>query len=133
MAERTLGPETYFVIPAFNEGGAINDVISSIPSEYGIICVDDGSSDSTAAEVARTRALLVRHPINLGQGAALQTGFDFAVRRPSMKYVVTFDADGQHRIEDVAAMLDRIKETNVDVVMGSRFLGGAIPCRSPRG
>jgi len=126
MAERTLGPETYFVIPAFNEGGAINDVISSIPSEYGIICVDDGSSDSTAAEVARTRALLVRHPINLGQGAALQTGFDFAVRRPSMKYVVTFDADGQHRIEDVAAMLDRIKETNVDVVMGSRFLGGAI-------
>lgn len=126
MAERTLGPETYFVIPAFNEGSAIKDVINAIPDEYGIICVDDGSRDSTAAEISTTRALLVRHPINLGQGAALQTGFDFAVQRPSMKYVVTFDADGQHRIEDVVAMLNRIKETGVDVVMGSRFLGEAI-------
>lgn len=126
MAERTPGPETYFVIPAFNEGSAIKDVIDGIPSEFGVICVDDGSRDSTAEEISRTRALLVRHPINLGQGAALQTGFDFAVMQPSMKYVVTFDADGQHRIEDVISMLARIKETGVDVVMGSRFLGEAI-------
>lgn len=126
MAQIAVGPETYFVIPAYNEGSEIGNVIRSIPSEYGVICVDDGSSDDTALEISRSRAILVRHPINLGQGAALQTGFDCALRLSSMKYVVTFDADGQHGIQDVISMVDLIKTSGVDVIMGSRFLGKAV-------
>ena len=120
------GHETYFVIPAYNEGQAIADVIRSIPDSYGVICIDDGSRDDTAEQIATTRAILVKHPINLGQGAALQTGFEYALQIPSMRYVVTFDADGQHRIEDVETMLETMASSGVDVVMGSRFLGQAI-------
>lgn len=120
------GHETYFVIPAYNEGRAIADVIRGIPDSYGVICIDDGSRDDTAEQIATTRAILVKHPINMGQGAALQTGFEYALQIPSMRYVVTFDADGQHRIEDVETMLETMASSGVDVVMGSRFLGQAI-------
>lgn len=70
--------------------------------------------------------MLVRHPINLGQGAGLQTGIDVALLDPAIDYIVTFDADGQHRIEDVESMLAYARENCVQVVMGSRFLGRAI-------
>ena len=101
-------------------------MIRGIPDSYGVICIDDGSRDDTAEQIATTRAILVKHPINMGQGAALQTGFEYALQIPSMRYVVTFDADGQHRIEDVETMLETMASSGVDVVMGSRFLGQAI-------
>ena len=62
------------------------------------------------------------HPINLGQGASLQTGFEFALRDPLMTEVVTFDADGQHLVTDAIAMVDKLRTENLDVVVGSRFL-----------
>lgn len=115
------------VIPAFNEGSAILGTINGIPEDFPhIIVVDDGSRDDTREQVAATRAALVKHPINLGQGAALQTGIDMALLDPGVDYVVTFDADGQHRIEDVRAMIDHAERHSVQVVLGSRFLGEAI-------
>ena len=68
-------------------------------------------------------ALVVRHAVNLGQGAALQTGFDYVLRHTDAAYCVTFDADGQHRVEDAQRMVQRAKETGVDVVLASRFRG----------
>lgn len=115
------------IIPAFNEGSAIHDTVKTIPAEFPhVIVIDDGSSDDTREQVMSTRAVVVRHPINLGQGAALQTGIEFALLNPDIEYIVTFDADGQHRIEDVRRMIEHAERQRVDVVLGSRFLGSAV-------
>ncbi|CRR78368.1 MULTISPECIES: glycosyltransferase family 2 protein [Stenotrophomonas maltophilia group] len=115
------------VIPAYNEGSAIKDTIHAIPGNFPkIIVIDDGSRDDTHERVRETRATLIRHPINLGQGAGLQTGIDAALLDPAIEYIVTFDADGQHRIEDVERMLAYAAQHKVQIVMGSRFLGKAV-------
>lgn len=113
-----------FVIPVYNEAQVVREVIERVREQYeAVVCVNDCSTDDSAAEVAATGAYLINHPINMGQGAALQTGFEFVRSLPGIKYVVTFDADGQHRLEDVAAMLATIQEKDTDLVLGSRFLG----------
>lgn len=89
-----------------------------------IVCVDDGSSDNSADEAASAGAVIVKHPINLGQGAALQTGLDYALSDPSAEFFVTFDSDGQHGLDDALAMVTRLSEEPVDVIIGSRFLDG---------
>jgi len=115
------------VIPAYNEGSAIKDTIQAIPRTFpNVIVVDDGSRDDTRERVLETRARLIKHPINLGQGAGLQTGIDAALLDPTIEYIVTFDSDGQHRIEDVQDMLAYAEQHRVQIVMGSRFLGKAI-------
>jgi glycosyltransferase involved in cell wall biosynthesis len=86
-----------------------------------VVCVDDGSRDGSVEAVLRTRAHLVRHPVNLGQGAALQTGLSYARAQPGAEYFVTFDADGQHRLEDAQKMLDMARSPDVDLVLGTRF------------
>lgn len=114
------------IIPMYNEAQVIRGVVSDVLTVFPrVICVDDGSRDSTAEEVLKTNALLVQHPINLGQGAALQTGIEYALQDTDVKYIVTFDADGQHSLRDVQRMLKVIKEDKVDIVLGSRFLGSA--------
>lgn len=118
--------DTAIIIPAYNEGSEVYETIRGIPEGFEhIICVDDGSTDDTIDQIGRTRATLVRHPINLGQGAALQTGIEYALFNPKIKYFVTYDADGQHRIEDVEKMLNHLKKEKLDIVLGSRFLGSA--------
>lgn len=103
----------------------VGDVIRGVRSVFpNIVCVDDGSIDDSACEVAEAGAVLVQHPINLGQGAALQTGIDYALRRPGADYFVTFDSDGQHQVEDALAMVQRLRDEPLDVVIGSRFLDG---------
>lgn len=115
------------IIPAYNEGGAIKDTIQSIPTNFPIvIVVDDGSRDDTCERVQETRARLIKHPINLGQGAGLQTGIDAALLDPTIEYIVTFDADGQHRIEDVEHMIAFAAQHGTQIVLGSRFLGKAV-------
>lgn len=114
------------IVPAYNEGAALKNTLASIPRKYRtVICVDDGSSDNTSECIVESRAKLVRHPINLGQGAALQTGIEFALLDPKIRYFVTYDADGQHRMEDVEKMLKFIRTHDVDIVLGSRFMGKA--------
>jgi glycosyltransferase involved in cell wall biosynthesis len=119
------------VIPMFNEAGMISEVVGSLREVFPhVVCVDDGSTDGSASIAESAGAIVVRHPVNLGQGAALQTGFEFALRLPhQFSYIVTFDADGQHRIEDAAAMVAEARKGEVDVVLGSRFLstGQRIP------
>lgn len=112
-----------FVVPVFNEGKVIGEVLEKVLADFPVVvCVDDGSSDDSAAQIAATEALLVRHPVNLGQGAALQTGISFALLQPGIEAFVTFDADGQHQLDDVHRMLERLERGDVDVVFGSRFL-----------
>jgi len=119
-----INKDVAIVIPVYNEAKVIKGVIESVMHEYGsVICVNDGSIDSSSEEIRKTKAFLIEHPINMGQGAALQTGIEFALMLKNIKYIVTFDADGQHRIEDVTSMLDVIRSGNVDIVLGSRFLG----------
>lgn len=117
--------DVWIVIPLYNEASVIADVITGLSSAFThIVCVDDGSSDGSAAVAAAAGAQVVAHPINLGQGAALQTGIEFALEHPTMRYLVTFDADGQHRVEDAVAMVERARADDLAVVFGSRFLDG---------
>jgi glycosyltransferase involved in cell wall biosynthesis len=116
----------FVVVPAYNEAPAIGAVLHELRAVYpNVVVVDDGSTDGTA-EVARIAATYVlRHPINCGQGAALQTGIDFALLQGA-EFIVTFDADGQHRVEDVAVLLSPILCGECDFTLGSRFLGTCV-------
>ena len=114
---------TWVVIPLFNEAQVIAEVVSHVKTVFPhVVCIDDGSSDNSVEEARRAGAVVIEHPINLGQGAALQTGFDFALTDSAMVDVVTFDADGQHSIEDAVAMVHLLQSQQLDVVIGSRFL-----------
>ena len=115
--------DTWVVIPLYNEEQVIGDVVTQVRTAFAqVVCVDDGSADRSAEVAATAGARVVRHPFNLGQGAALQTGFEFALADPSMKYVLTFDGDGQHQIADAVGMVARLRGGEADVVFGSRFL-----------
>ncbi|NUR25715.1 MAG: glycosyltransferase family 2 protein [Catenulispora sp.] len=115
--------DVWIVIPVYNEGAVIGEVVERTRETFpNIVCVDDGSRDDSAERIAGTGAHLVRHPVNLGQGAALQTGIAYALAQPGMRYLVTFDADGQHRVEDAETMLAVARGEGADVVLGSRFL-----------
>jgi glycosyltransferase involved in cell wall biosynthesis len=116
----------WIVIPGFNESGMIARTIRSVgPWLPNVVVVDDGSTDDTAGVAGRAGARVVRHCINLGQGAALGTGIRYALLHGA-RMIVTFDADGQHRPEDIGVLLRRAKETGADVVLGSRFLGSTV-------
>jgi glycosyltransferase involved in cell wall biosynthesis len=120
-----MGTETdavWVVIPAFNEAAVIGEVVADVRSVFDhVVCVDDGSTDDTGEIARRAGAHLVRHPINLGQGAAIQTGVEYARMQPGAQIFATFDADGQHRVKDLATMVDRLRAGDVDVVIGTRF------------
>ena len=115
--------DTWVIIPLYNEEQVIGNVIAEVLTAFDqVVCVDDGSSDRSAQVAARAGARVVRHPLNLGQGAALQTGFEYALSDPAMKYVLTFDADGQHQVADALGMIERLRAGEAEVVFGSRFL-----------
>ena len=115
----------WIVITAFNEGSVISNVVAGLKSaEYNVLVVDDASTDETAHRAATAGARVLQHPINLGQGAALQTGFNFALRQGA-DFIVTFDGDGQHRPEDVPELIGALVQQQVDFALGSRFLGSA--------
>jgi glycosyltransferase involved in cell wall biosynthesis len=115
---------TWVVIPMFNEGRVVEDVVREVRRTFPhVVCVDDGSSDESVEAAWAGGAVVVPHPINLGQGASLQTGFAFALRDPLMTEVVTFDADGQHQVSDAEGMVERLRsDPDLRVVIGSRFL-----------
>lgn len=115
--------DVWVVIPLYNEASVIGSVIAGlIPSFPHVVCVDDGSTDGSAAAAEAAGARVIRHPVNLGQGAALQTGIEYAREKTGAGYLVTFDADGQHRVEDALAMLARARDEDLAIVFGSRFL-----------
>jgi glycosyltransferase involved in cell wall biosynthesis len=113
---------TYIIIPAFNESAGITAVLESLlPLNHGIIVIDDGSTDETSILVAAFPVLLIRHELNLGQGAALETGME-AARKLNADFVVHFDADGQHDPSEIAHLLTPLQNNKADIVFGSRFL-----------
>jgi len=118
--------DVWVVIPAFNEGSIIGEVAAQVVRHYPrTVVVDDASTDQTAAQAAKAGAVVVRHPINLGQGAALQTGITFALGRGA-RYIVTFDGDGQHEVGDVDRMVAALKQCGAEVALGSRFCGRTV-------
>jgi glycosyltransferase involved in cell wall biosynthesis len=118
--------DVWIVVPAFREASVIGEVVADIRSTFEhVVCVDDGSRDDTAAIALAAGAHVVKHPVNLGQGAAIQTGVEYARAQPGAQIFATFDADGQHRVKDVAAMVDRLRTGDVDIVVGTRFAGQA--------
>lgn len=119
--------DAWLIVPLYNEAAVVGDVIrASLQTFPNIVCVNDGSTDNSA-EVARAAgATVVDHPINLGQGAALQTGLRYALSDPGARFFVTFDSDGQHRVEDAARMISRLRVEPLDIVIGSRFLDGDV-------
>jgi glycosyltransferase involved in cell wall biosynthesis len=115
----------YVVIPAYNEGPVIARVVTGVKrAGHAVVVVDDGSSDATADQARAGGAVVIRHPFNLGQGAALQTGIDYALAQAA-EFIVTFDADGQHRLSDISRLVEAILEERADFALGSRFLGQA--------
>lgn len=123
----------WIVIPAFHEASVIADVVADVRSVFdNVVCVDDGSRDDTGERALAAGAHLVRHPVNLGQGAAIQTGVEYARSRPGAAVFATFDADGQHRVKDVVHMIDRLSTGDVDIVIGTRFGDGKPPAAMPR-
>ena len=116
-------PQAGVVIPMHNEARVITDVVRGVRARFQlVVCVDDGSADDCAALARAAGAHIVRHPTNLGQGAALETGIRYALERLGVSYVVTFDADGQHDVDDAEAMVRVAQEQDVQAVLGSRFL-----------
>lgn len=119
-------PDTYVVVPAYQEERTVGDVVLDLRRYFEhVVVVDDGSTDRTSDRARRAGAAVVRHLVNLGPGAALQTGFEYALAGGA-SFIASCDADRQHRAEDLVALRERIGRGDVDVVMGSRFLGTTI-------
>lgn len=122
----TLAPrpdDAWLVIPLYNEASVVEEVVRTARETFPhVVCVDDASRDGSAERAEAAGAIVVRHPFNLGQGAALQTGMRYVLEATDAEYLVTFDADGQHQPQDAAAMVARAREEGLAIVFGSRFL-----------
>jgi glycosyltransferase involved in cell wall biosynthesis len=122
----------WIIVPAYNEHSLIGKVLGELV-ELGrqIVVVDDGSTDSTWLEASKHPVHILRHAVNLGQGAALQTGIFFALREGA-EYLITFDSDGQHSPGDIAALLGPLTAGEVQVTLGTRFGGQMRNDQTPR-
>lgn len=120
---RGTDPKIFIIIPAFNESQKIKEVVESLLRENyrDVIIVDDGSTNPLMTNLDGLPITYLRHTVNLGQGAALQTGFNYA-KLMNADIVVTFDADGQHHVKDLPALLQPILDDDADITFGSRFL-----------
>lgn len=126
VTEASANADVCVIVPMFNEGESVGAVVEDLRTAFPhVVCVDDGSADDSGVRAKAAGATVVRHPVNLGQGAALQTGFVFALTDPTVQFLVTFDADGQHHRSDAEAMLATARREGVEIVLGSRFLGEA--------
>jgi glycosyltransferase involved in cell wall biosynthesis len=126
-SRRALGTDDVWVIvSAYNEGERLERTLQTLCYRYPkVVVVDDGSKDDTSNIALRFPVWVVRHTINLGAGAALQTGLAFALQRGA-RVMVSFDGDGQHSADDIERLVQPIRDGAVDVALGSRFLGRSI-------
>lgn len=110
------------IVPAYNEEKIIATVITDLLREVdSVVVVDDASSDNTVAVAQAAGAVVLQHELNRGQGAALETGQEYA-RSVGAEYVIHFDADGQFDVADIAPALQAMQEKEADILFGSRFL-----------
>jgi len=112
------------IIPSFNEEENIPSVIAGIKNftDADIIVIDDGSEDLTANRARETGAFVIRHPFNLGYGAALQTGYKYAVKM-NYDFLLQMDGDGQHDPKSISESFRQVESCDCDALIGSRFLG----------
>jgi polyprenyl-phospho-N-acetylgalactosaminyl synthase len=121
-----MDANVWVVVAAFNESVVISDTLPKLQNVVpNIVVVDDCSSDDTAIKAMALNVHVLSHPINLGQGAALQTGVDFCIRAGA-DFVVTFDADGQHDANEVYPMLNALIASQSEIALGSRFIGKTV-------
>ncbi|MCK4816918.1 glycosyltransferase family 2 protein [bacterium] len=124
--ERKIRDDVFVVVPAYNEAKVIRGVVENLLDSFEkVVVVNDGSSDGTAQVLEDMEIAVINHMVNLGQGAALQTGISYVLSEGA-EWIITFDSDGQHRVEDALRMLDVLQRRECDVVLGSRFLGCAV-------
>lgn len=110
------------ILPFYNEEEVIEKVLRElIASNYLVVAIDDGSTDRSNEIARKMNCVLLKHPSNFGQGAALQTGISFARINPKIEYFVTFDSDGQHQVSDINHMLKPLVNGETDFVFGTRF------------
>lgn len=116
-------PKIVIVIPVYNEKETIHQVIGDLLQyHYGhIVVVNDGSSQNILEAIENLPVHYLQHRVNLGQGAALETGFEYA-RKIDADIVISFDADGQHDVADIQSMISELLNGEADVILGSRFL-----------
>jgi glycosyltransferase involved in cell wall biosynthesis len=115
-------PSIFVIVPAYNEGCVLAETVSGLlPYGVEVVVVDDGSADPASAQLESLPVHYLRHAVNLGQGAALQTGTQYALSRGA-GILVHFDADGQHDPSLIARLIEPILEDRCDVVLASRFL-----------
>lgn len=123
----TGGSEVLILIPALNAATSLPAVLASValtvPSA-SVIVVDDGSSDATSAIAAQLGVMVVHHSENRGKGAALQSGFDAALKVGHWNALVTMDADGQHAPEDLVHLIHEWHQSGADIVLGDRSIIG---------
>ena len=114
--------DVFVIIPVYNEERMIGTVVDSLKTKFtNIVCVDDGSSDKSLAIIKSKNVHTLKHLINLGQGASLQTGIDFAILNGA-RYFLTFDSDGQHNLKDSLQMIRLIKKIKFLLRLVSDFL-----------
>lgn len=113
---------TFVIVPAYNEARSLAVTLEPlVAAGYTVVAVDDGSTDETWQVLGGLPVVRLRHPINLGQGAALETGMAYA-RRHRAWMAVHFDGDGQHDYRQIADLTQPIESGEADIVLGSRFL-----------
>jgi glycosyltransferase involved in cell wall biosynthesis len=128
----TTNQSIAILVPAFKEGEVIAETLSPlVAANYTVIVIDDGSQDNTGRILEGLPVVRIRHPINLGQGASLQTGMDFALTL-NVEVIVHFDADGQHDYRQIPDLVQPILRGEADVVLGSRFLRDSDRLQVPR-
>lgn len=124
MAQRYDNERVLVIIPAYNEEGAIRDVIEEVRAhapQADILVIDDGSADGTADAARATGVVVLRHPFNLGIGGAMQTGLKYGALK-GYDYVVRLDGDGQHNPADIDTLLAPLRRRAADMVVGARFV-----------
>lgn len=112
------------IIPAYNEEKNLGQVIKKIKKTQlavDILVIDDGSTDQTTQEAEKQKAKVISHPFNMGYGAALQTGYKYALEQ-NYDFVVQLDGDGQHEPASIPPLLEAVQKAHWDVALGSRFL-----------
>ena len=123
VSRADLASETCCVIPMYNEQEVIAEVIHGLKAVFqNILCVDDGSTDESVSRAREAGATVICHAVNIGQGAAIATGFIWIQTKTNFSRIVTFDADGQHLPEDAMRLVEELASKELDVVFASRFL-----------
>ena len=111
-------PQIYVIVPCFNEKAVLRQTLLPLTKQkYNVIVVDDCSSDASQEDLKDLPIHYLRHSINLGQGAALQTGMEFALQKDA-EIVVHFDADGQHPANEISNLIQPILDGKYDIVLG---------------